>query len=163
MTEFARIYLALDGLGIIFYSPWAVQHIPPGTDYLGASFLQPEDIARHVNASSLTGFGTGGSGNYDLIVSFDAPDAEELQRAQFKVELGLEVRDETVCFRDLYELICWQPECPPGQSLRFPDGFYRVLAYTTFTPVGTTQPIYLSFLRVPERLELHFTGAPELC
>ncbi len=163
MSELARFHLTIEGLAIIFYSPWAVQHIRPGADYLQEAFLEPPDIARHVNASSLTGFGTGGPGDYELIVSLDPPDAEELRRAQFQLELGLEVRDGTVCFRDLYELIHWTPDCPPGQSLRLDDGYYRVIAHTTFAPVGETQRIHLSLLPVPERPELHFTGAPELC
>ena len=96
MTEFARIRLSVEGLGIILYSPWAVQHIRPGTDYLEEAFLDGCDIARHVNASSLTGFATGGGGDFDLIVSLDPPNAEALQGVEFKVELGLRSEERRV-------------------------------------------------------------------
>ena len=162
-TELARVYVECGGLGIIFYSPWAVRHIRPDTDYLEQSFLAGLDIARHVNASSLTGFGHGSPGDYELVITHQAPDAEALGRAEFKVELGLEVRDGTVCFRDLYDLIRWDPECPPDQSIGMPDGFYRVIAYTTATPSDQTQFVHMSFLRVAEKPELRFDGAPQLC
>jgi hypothetical protein len=162
-AEPVRIHMAIAGLGIIFYSPWAVQHITPGTDYLETNFLEARDIARHVNASSLTGFGTGGPGDYELVISGQAPNPEARAGAQYSVELGLDVRGGTVCFRDLYDLIRWEPECPPDQSLNFIDGFYRVTVFTTPTPVDQTQFIYMSFVRVPEKLALHFTGAPALC
>jgi hypothetical protein len=159
----ARIHLPIAGLGIIFYSPWAVRHIPPGSDYLQDAFLEAADIARHVNGSTLTGFGTGGPGDYELEISGEPAAAEAVRAARHHVELGLEVRDGTVCFRDLYDLIRWDPACPPEQSVRLPDGFYRVIAYLTPSPLGETQFVHLAFTRTTARPELHFTGAPELC
>jgi hypothetical protein len=162
MPELARIHLPVSGLGIIAYSPFAMAHVPQGENYLESNFLEPEDIARHVNACTLTGFGTGGPGEFELIVH-DELDAVAMRHAQFSVELGIEVRDEQVCFRDLYDLIRWDRTCPPGQSVGMPNGYYRIVAYTTYAPVGQSQPVTFAFLSEEERPTLHFTGAPELC
>ena len=116
-----------------------------------------------MNGSTLTGFGTGGPGNYELVIASGPPDEQSQSRAEHKVELGVEVRDGIVCFRDLYDLIRWDPECPPEQVLSVADGFYRVIACTSRAPAGQTQFVHLYFVRIRQRLELHFDGVPELC
>jgi hypothetical protein len=161
LVERARVYLSISGLGIIFYSPFAVRHIPAGEDYLEHQFLEPEDIARHVNACTLTGFGTGGPGEFELIVRDDVEEKAFLN-AQFKAELCLEVRDEVVYFRDLYDLIRWVPECPANQAVSLPDGYYRVVAYTSYVPIGQSQSVTLSFIATDAKPAMHYSGVPEL-
>jgi hypothetical protein len=158
--------LRVSGLGIILYSPWAVAGIPPGSDYLSTQFWQGPDVARQVNACCLSGVGTGSLGDYHLHFYTGPLDDDALASAELRVRLGLEVRDRTVCVRDLYDLLSWDPVCPPGQRLELEDGFYRITAYTTTPPnsiVGDEQEIYLHFQSVASRPHLVHEGVPQLC
>lgn len=86
--------------------------------------------------------------------------------ARFPVRLGLEIRDETVCFRDLYDLRSWNPECPSSQRLSMPNGFYRITVYTREPAsgiVGDSQEIHLHFVPILEKAKLAHTGVPQLC
>jgi hypothetical protein len=157
------VRLDIDGLGIIFYSPFAVSHIAVGEDYLQRSFVESEDIVRHVNACTLSAFGTGGPGKYELIIDAGDADRDAWDRAQFKLELGLEVRDGVVCFRDLYDLLDWDPDCPAGQRIAMPDGFYRIAAYRSYAEVGRIQPVALNFTKTDRCPSLAYTDAPHLC
>jgi hypothetical protein len=158
------VNLSVSGLGIVIYSPFAVQHIREGQDYLQASFLQSGDIARHVNSCTLTAFCTGTPGEFQLIITDEPLDERRVSGAEFVVRLGLEVREQTVVFRDLYDLIRWRHAHDSQQAITVADGFYRLTAYTSFPEdVDAVQMIGLHFERVPARPELHYDGAPQLC
>ncbi len=161
------INLTIQGLGIIVYSPRALAHIPPGSDYLSSRFLAPTDVAHHVMDCHLTGFCTGSPGDYILNVSIGhEPDAHLLSQAHFAIRLGLEVEGETVCFRDLYDLLDWNPDCPPTQSLGVPDGFHRITILSSPPPsgiLGDGQVVHLWFEPVPTKPILHYHGVPMLC
>jgi hypothetical protein len=64
----------------------------------------------------------------------------------------------------VYDFIRWDPECPAGQIVSVPDGYYRITAYTT--PVvgsrGDRQDVWLHFEACPERPRLAWTGVPDL-
>jgi len=158
-----RVRLDIEGLGIIFYSPFAVGHIAIGEDYLQRAFVEAEDIVRHVNACTLSAFGTGGPGEYELIIDSAGVDEDAWDRAQFKLELGLEVRDGVVCFRDLYDLFAWDPQCPGGQQIAMANGFYRIAAYRSYEEVGEVQPVTLNFVKTERCPALTYTEAPHLC
>src|SRR5215213_10277023 len=116
------ISLTIEGLGIIFYSPSAASHIAPGEDYLESHFWEPEEVARHVNECRISAFGTGSPGCFVLEL-YDGPiDSPALARSKASARLGIEVQDERICFRDLYELIAWTPEYPATQTVNMPNG-----------------------------------------
>src|SRR5262249_10526469 len=125
LTESMReIALNVAGLGMILYSPPAVALIPEGSDYLQEHFSQPADVARHVMACELTGFCTGSPGSF-VVRFLDGPPAEtDVQAADFKLRLGLWVRNGTICVRDEYDLLQWVPECSPKQPPYLPDGWH---------------------------------------
>jgi hypothetical protein len=126
-----EVALDIQGLGIILYSPPAVAHILEGEDYLERHFWQPADVARHVMACRLTAFATGSPGSFRLRFRDGPPDEAAVQVAAFKLRLGRCVEGGTVCVRDLYDLMEWSADCPPGQQLPTPDGWYRLTVCTS--------------------------------
>src|SRR4051812_6118742 len=124
-----EVALDIRGLGLILYSPPAVAHIAEGMDYLRAHFWKPTDVARHVMECRLTAFGTGSSGTFLLRFAIGPPDELAVRAAEFKLRLGLQVRDGAVCVRDLYDLAEWSAECPWGQQLSVADGWYRLTVF----------------------------------
>jgi hypothetical protein len=75
------------------------------------------------------------------------------------------VLDGRLCFRDLYDLMNWEPECPDAQTVSFVNGFYRVTAYTSPPPsgiLGDGQAVWLHFERWHEKPKLAWSGVPDL-
>jgi hypothetical protein len=168
-VEFCAMRTVIDldiaGLGIIFYSPFAVAHIGEGQDYLSQHYTSPADVARHVEACGLTGFGTGSPGRFRLLVYDGDLEAAAFDAAERAIRLGVEVRDAQLCVRDLYDLMTWTSDCPADQRLAVPDGFYRVTAYTSAPPsgiIGDGQEIALHFEAVSQRPALRWDGIPDL-
>lgn len=169
-TEMAQLLrqidLDLQGLGIILYSPFAVAHIADGADYLGEHFSDPGDVARHVRECRLTAFGTGSPGRFILTFSVGEPDDGVVQAAEFKLRLGLEVRDGRFCVRDLYDLMQWSPKCPDSQRVLAEDGFYRLTVYSSSPPsgiLGDDQEISVCMEPVATKPDLRWDGVPSLC
>jgi hypothetical protein len=152
------------GLGIIFYSPFAVAHINPGSDYLRTSFWNPADVARHVVNCEIACVCTGNPGDWYHIVAYDGNlDQVAMQSAKYAIRLGVEIRDQTLCFRDLNDFLNWNPQCPPEQQFTIDDGYYRVTAYTT--PQGIDagdKNVYLHFEKTGARPQLKWDGVPQL-
>jgi hypothetical protein len=159
------VTLEIAGLGVIFYSPRAAGHIGRGEDYLETHFWQPEDVARHVTDCQISGFGTGSPGRFVLRI-YDGPiDAAGLEAAAVKARLGIEVHDGVLCFRDLYDLMKWEPDCAESQCVHLPSGFYRITAYTSMPEsgvVGDGQTVSLHFEPCAEKPRLAWSGVPDL-
>lgn len=159
------IHLEIAGLGLILYSPFAAAHIQPGQDYLSSHFMTPEDVAAHVTDCGLSAIGTGSPGSYLLRFSEGTYPSREISDAEVAIRLGIEVRDNTLCFRDLYDLLDWVPFCPADQCLELSDGFYLITAYSapaSRASLGDHQTINLHFERVPEKPRLRWEGVPDI-
>jgi hypothetical protein len=168
LAEVGMVEVTLDirGLGVILYSPPAVAHIPEGSDYLTDHFWQPSDVARHVMACRLTAFAIGSPGSFRLRFRNGPPDEDTVQAAAFKLRLGLRVEEGVVCVRDLYDLLEWSADCPPGQRLQTPDGWYRLTVHSSPPPsgiLGDGQAIDISMERVSRKPLLRWDGVPVLC
>jgi hypothetical protein len=160
------VALDIRGLGIILYSPPAVAHILEREDYLRRHFWQPDDVARHVMECRLTAFATGSPGSFRLRFLNGPPDEAAVRAAAFKLRLGLLVEGGTVCVRDLYDLMEWSADCPPGQQLPTPDGWYRLTVCTSLPSTGVLgdgQAIDISMERVARKPALLWEGIPVLC
>lgn len=159
------IDLEIVGLGIVFYSPFAVAHIQVGEDYLEPHFWRGRDVGEHINACQISAFGTGGPGRYVLEL-YDGPlDEQALNSAKAKVQLGIEVRDGTLCFRDLYDFMRWDPDCPADQMVSVADGFYRISVYTSPPDsgiLGDGQAVWLHFEARTEKPVLAWAAVPDL-
>lgn len=161
-----ELLLTTAGLGIIFYSPFAVAGIEEGEDYFSNSFQKPNEVAAHAMKGDIATFCTGSSGDFKLVVYDGRLDDDVVQVAEFKIRLCLEVRGSEVCFRDLYDLMDWGKECPSSQRVPLADGFYRVTVHSS-TPesgiIGNDQIIYIHFENVGEKPNLKWNGVPRLC
>jgi hypothetical protein len=161
----STIDLEIAGLGIVLYSPFAVGHIQKGQDYLEPHFWEPDDVARHINGCQISAFGTGSPGHYRLELYDGALDEKAFASAKARARLGIEVRDRTLCVRDLYDFIRWDPECPGPQTVSLENGFYRITVYTSPSPadvLGNGQPVSLHFEPWPEKPPLAWAGVPDL-
>jgi hypothetical protein len=163
MGEFA---VDISGLGFILYSPPAVSHIPEGEDYLQKHFWEPEVVARHVMACQLTAFCTGTPGSFRLRFRDGPYDERPVAAADFKLRLGLEVRQGVICIRDLYDLMQWSAECPVSQQLPVADGWYRLTVYSSRPPsgiLGDNQVIDIHLEATRRQPKLRYEGVPSLC
>jgi len=83
-----QINISIAGLGIIFYSPFAVTHISDGEDYLESHFWDPEMVAQHVMECQISAFGTGSPGEYQIrLIDGVRPD-ETINSAIAAIRLG---------------------------------------------------------------------------
>ena len=160
------ISLVVAGLGLVFYSPWAVANIPTGADFLSQHFFDSDDVAALTNRGAIVGVCTGSPGTYLLKLYSGVLDASALCAADHRVRLCLEVREETLCVRDLYDFLSWDQELPKSQTLTLPTGFYRLTAYTSAPSDwadGDVQVVCVHFEATPTLVETVHPGVPMLC
>ena len=157
--------LDIAGLGIVFYSPFAVAHIAEEEDFLSAHFMNPGDVAQYVNACTISAIGTGTSGEFQIRLYEGAPPSDPDLESAAVIRLGLEVRDTKICFRDLYDLMEWTAVCPEEQTISWPDGFYLITVVSYVPPsgyLGEDQVIEMYFEPVAERPKLVWPGVPDI-
>ena len=161
-----EVAIDIRNLGLILYSPPAVEHIAEGSDYLREHFWEPAEVARQVMECQLTAFGTGSPGTYRLQFAEGPPDDAAVHAAKFKLRLGLQVRTGTVCIRDLYDLMEWTSDCPAAQQVAVADGWYRLTVYSSPPPsgiLGDEQVIDVALERVALKPSIKWEGVPSLC
>ncbi len=161
-----EIALDLAGLGVILYSPPAVAHIAEGSDYLQEHFCGPVDVAHHVMECELTAFCTGSPGSFRIRFLECPPNDRDVQAADFKLRLGLRVRERTICVRDLYDLMEWSKKCPLEQRLSIADGWYRLTVFSSCPAsgvLGDDQLININLESVATKPPLRWEGVPQLC
>ena len=160
------IRLVTSGMGIVLHSPWATADIAQGEDFLTSSFSNPTDVADLVNSSRIAAFCTGSPGAWRLHLRTDPPDDAALVQADYKVRLGVEVRDGILQIRDLFELMSWDADCNDDQVIQLSDGFYRITAFTSRPEsgiLGDDQDIHLHLEAISEPARLVHHGVPQLC
>lgn len=160
-----RIKLDISGLGVIIYSPFAVAHILENEDYLSRNYLEPGDVARHVNAGDLICFCTGSPGTYILECHDTEACPTAVHNAAFKLRLGIKVRDG-VFFRDVHDLMQWSQGLPHEACISLADGWYRVTVYTSPPEsgiIGDNQRIFIHFVSTIDKPSFSWEGVPNLC
>ena len=165
MRPLASFPLHLEGPGFVVYSPFAMAGVAPGASFLDEHFTEPDDVASAVCAGRLAGCCTGSPGTYRVELLEGAPDHADLARYTWWIRLAVEVRDRTVCVRDLFDFARWNPACPSEQRIELADGFYRLAVATRPTNsgiVGNDQDVAIAFERVDMLPELSWTGVPFL-
>ncbi len=157
--------LEICGLGIIFYSPPAAAHIAEGENYLIANYMAEDQVQPHIQRGTIVGFGTASPGVYILHILKGYPDAQTLAESTYKLRLGIEVKDNTLCFRDLYDLMDWTAECPPEQCIALDDGYYHITLCSNRPEsgiVGDNQHIQVYFNTLNQMPNLVSRGVPTL-
>jgi hypothetical protein len=150
---FDPLELTIAGPGILFYSPAMLPPIRPRSNYLRSNYLTVEQVQAHIQMGTLIGFSTGSSGRFFLEFYSGYPLEAELEGHPFKLRLGLHCKGGVVCFRDLYDLAVWQPQCPDSQVRRLPDGLYHVTVTSTLPPsglLGDDQRILIHFQKLEQ-------------
>lgn len=160
-----NIELDIDGLGIIFYSPFAAAHIAEGEDYLSSHYSNEEQVQPHIQSGTIVGFGTGSPGRFSISVASGYPSNDTLRSCEYKLRLGIQVRGKTVCVRDLYDLMEWSAHCPSDQTFNLDDGYYHITLCSNRPPsgiVGDGQKIEAYFNKLPAMPALDKIGVPTL-
>ena len=115
------IHLNVHGFGILVYSPYAAAQIISGANFLEQSFSTPEQALPYIYSGSLVAFQTG-DGFYQLKFRTGYP----VEHQTYMLRLAVLVKDRSLCFRDLYDLYDWNPDCPADQKLEVDDGYYHL-------------------------------------
>lgn len=161
----ASFTLEIAGPAFVIYSPFAVADVSIGASFLREHYTEPADVAASVRAGRVAGCCTGSPGTYNVEILDGALDHFMLPLCTWWINLALEVRDRTVCVRDLFDLTPWDPACPTEQSITIADGFYRLAVGTRPTDsgiVGDDQDLVIAFEPVESLPELTWTGVPFL-
>ena len=135
-----QINLEIVGLGIIFYSPYAVKSIREGEPYLMRHYNEPQDVLEHIYKGSIVGFCTGSPGKYVLnIFQNEKPKIEKLN-PDYAIKLCIKVEDGEIFFREV--IVCsWLPQS--GKR-------------------GDNQQINIYFIAKSELPKLRYIGVPFL-
>ncbi|WBW96112.1 hypothetical protein [Oceanirhabdus sp. W0125-5] len=158
-----ELTLDINGLGIIMYSDFATSHITEGEDYLSQSYQTPQQVANHIMEGSIVGFCTSSPGRYILNVRRGYPTESDLNLAEFKLRLGIEIRDGRMCIRDLYDLMSWRENCPINQCIDLENGYYHITLYGDVPSsglLGDRQIIYVYLNKLNSMPALRCDGVP---
>lgn len=166
MASQKTMRLEISGVGFIIYSPFATSHIVEGEDYLETGFANPQEVERQAQEGKLVGVCTSSPGSFLFEVLEGYPSDDTLGENKYKLRLGVEVRDTTLCIRDLYDLIDWSSDCPPEQELKVENGFYHVTLLSGDPAsglLGDDQRILIYLQKLNEMPLLRYNGVPTLC
>lgn len=158
-----ELTLDIEGLGIIMYSDFATAHIIEGEDYFFKSYQTPQQVANHIKEGSIVGFCTSSPGRYILKFRNGYPIESDLDLAEFKLRLGIEIRDGRMCIRDLYDLMSWEKSCPVNQQIKLENGYYHITLYGDVPATGVlgdNQIIYVYLNKLSSMPELRYNGVP---
>jgi hypothetical protein len=166
LSQVTSMRLDITGLGFIIYSPFAAASIRPGEDYLEKEFLDPARVEKQALEGKIVGVSTGTPGRFLLEIHEGYPADEVLDKYGYKLRLGVEVRGRTLCIRDLYDLLKWNPECPVNQCIDLDDGYYHVTLLSREPEsgvLGEDQDVLVYLQKLSEMPKLRFNGVPTLC
>jgi len=157
--------ISITGLGIIFYSPKATEHIADGEKYLLENYNAPEDVIRHIYEGSIVGIGTGTPGDFYIhIYQEQYPDIKEIE-PEYALKLCLQVTDNVVYFRDLYVLLRWEKENSEDIKIDLENGLYEIIVCSWLPKSGIrgdNQLIEMYFNKVNSLPKLFYKGVPSL-
>jgi hypothetical protein len=125
-----------------------------------------QQVEAHVQRGDLIGFATSSPGTFILKIYEGYPDEAFLQNSQFKLRLGLQCQDGTVCFRDLYDLTNWTSSLPKSQAISLADGAYHVTLCSELPKsglLGDGQVIHVYLKSLEAYPNLAYRGMPTLC
>jgi hypothetical protein len=165
LREIGKLSFHIAGPGLVMYSPFAMADVASGTPFLEDRFSDMEDVGAFVRAGTLAGFNMGSPGTYHLELQLGVLDVATTAGYPWWIRLALEVRDQTVCVRDLYDFSHWEPSCPDAQMFKVPDGYYRLALGTRPADsgiVGDDQDIMIVLEPVPMLPALTWKSVPFL-
>lgn len=129
-------------------------------------FANPSDVESQALQGRIVGVCTSSPGEFSLVVHGGYPSNQMADDYEYKLRLGIEVRDRTLCIRDLFDLINWTAECPSQQKLELDDGFYHITLLSNDPEsgcLGDNQEIQVYLQRLDAMPKLRYNGVPTLC
>lgn len=160
------IDLDISGFGLIFYSPFAALGIGEGEDYLESGFENPSEVEKQALEGRIVGVSTSSPGRFVLHVQDGYPPNDMLSQYEYKLRLGVEVRDQILCIRDLFDLMRWSAECPAEQKVALENGFYHITLLSNDPEsegLEDKQRVLVYLQKLDEMPKLRFNGVPTLC
>lgn len=158
--------VVIDGMGFVVYSPFAMKKISIGEDFLSEELWDPEKVKEHVESCKIVPFCTGSPGDYTINCYEGLPSADYLNKFEYVLHLGIIVRNNSVCIRDLFDFMKWDPNCPDEQKIDIASGYY-VMTIGTSTPesgiTGENQLIEIHFHKIEYFPATKSDGVPLLC
>jgi hypothetical protein len=156
----------MQGFGFICCSPFATNTISEGEDYLATNFEDPSEVEKHAKECSIVGVSTGSPGTFNFQVYENYPTSDTIDLFEYRLRLGVEVRDNIFQIRDLFDLIDWTKDCPQEQKLTLENGFYHITLLSN-TPdsgvLGDDQEILMFLNKLESKPEINISGVPSLC
>ncbi|MDN6886172.1 hypothetical protein QMO14_21510 [Variovorax sp. CAN2819] len=166
MTALGSIKLRITGMGVIFYSPFATEKIQEGEDYLSSNFENPDLVEAEALRGGIVGINLGTPGDFILNIYAGYPNEDHVTKSAYKLRAGIEVKDEIICVRDLFDLMNWSRNISERQIISLENGFYH-MTFLSDEPssgiLGDDQIISLYLQRLEEMPKLKFNGIPTLC
>lgn len=166
MSVGKTIEMQIAGFGLIFYSPFCASNIGEGEDYLESDFLNPTDVEAQALQGRIVGVSTSSPGKFILVLHEGYPANEMVDDYKYKLRIAVEVRDRTLCIRDLFDLIDWSAECPREQKLDLDDGFYHITLLSNDPEsgiLGDDQEVLVYLNKLDEMPKMRYNGVPTLC
>lgn len=158
------IVMDIVGLGWIMYSDFAVSGIKEGEDYLSTQYWDSNKVAEQVNSGKIVGVCID-PGSYIFKVRKGYPMDDLIVNSKFKMRLCIQVKENKIYIRDLYDLMSWNKNCPEEQIIEVENGNYEVLVMSNKPNsgyIGEDQVIFLYFNKREELPRLKFQGVPQL-
>lgn len=166
MNTIKTINLSISGMGVIFYSPFAALGIQDGDDYLASNFESPSQVQEQAITGKIVGVSVGTPGDFVFEIYPDYPTEDRVALHEYKLRVGVEVRDRRLCIRDLFDLMDWSQVVPESQTIEVDDGFYHLTLLSSTPPsglLGDHQIVEGYLHRLDEMPKLKFNGVPTLC
>lgn len=159
------ILLDIIGIGIIFYSKQSVKHIKEGERYLLEHYNTAEDVLNHIYNGTLVGFGTAGSGTFELNLYVGKASSMKESNPDFSLKLCIQVSEDKIYFDDLYSLLTWEEDYSEIPFFELESGIYEV-AIDSWYPdsgiIGDNQKINMYFTKVNTLPKLKYNSVPTL-
>ena len=155
----------IDGLGFVLYSPFAVKKIKEGEDFFSKYLLDAHSAGKMAEECKIVPFCTGSPGNYTIRVLMGLPTDEQKLNYDYRLQVGLIVRDNELYIRDVYDLMDWTKECGLNQRIEMESGFYIVTLLTSVPQsgiIGDNQIIDMFFHKLNFFPAMKHNGVPFL-
>lgn len=159
--------LEAQGFGFILCSPFATADISDGEDFLESNFEQPSDVEKLAKECSIVGVSTGSPGNFLFEIYYGYPTDDTLEKFEFRLRLGVEVRGKLLEIRDLFDLMDWTKNCPKEQTIKLnDDGFYHITLLSKLPKsglLGDKQKVLVFLHHLDSKPDVDVKGVPTLC
>ena len=159
------IEVAIDGLGFVIYSPFAVRKIKEGEDFFTKYLWDAYSASKMAEECKIVPFCTGSPGDYTIRVCMGLPTDEQKLNYDYRLQVGLIVRDNELYIRDVYDLMDWTKECNLNQRIEMESGFYIITLLTVVSQsgiIGDHQIIDMFFYKVNYFPVMKHNGVPFL-